>query len=75
MNQISGLQGIVFPAGLSRLDLVSFHDSACCWVSTLCGLHSVDVCAIASDFCIGYAGQQQNHQSKGCGVSCWIDEA
>ena len=29
MNQISGLQGIVFPAGLSRLDLVSFHDSAC----------------------------------------------
>ena len=45
-NQITSLDGVVFPAGLTKLALVSFHDGRLCFVVCVCdvrGACGVDV--------------------------------
>ncbi len=37
-NQITSLDGAVFPAGLTELDLVSFHHFRHCFIVCVCGV-------------------------------------
>jgi hypothetical protein len=46
LNKITSLAGVVFPAGLAKLYLVSFHDGRLCFVVCICdvrGACGVDV--------------------------------
>ena len=40
-NQITSLQGVLFPAGLTELYLVNFHLSRLCFVVCVCDVRGV----------------------------------
>ncbi len=67
-NQINGLDGAVFPAGLARLGLVSLvllvFDSWCVNVmfeaDAVCMVCDDACCIVVSDVCMSCAGQKPN---------------
>ncbi len=46
-NEITSLDGVVFPAGLTTLDLVSFHDGRLCFVVCVCDVRGACVVDVA----------------------------
>ena len=70
-NQISSLDGVVFPAGLTTLHLVSIlslyafvlrYVDVMCEAVAVCMLCDDSCCGVVSDVCMSCAGHQPNQQ-------------